>query len=501
MERIQDALLHGATAFGARDALIVDGKATSYEDLLRGVAAVAQYVAGAGTNAGDRVAFESKSKLAFIQTFYGIVSAGGVAVPIADGAAAQSVAEIVSRTRPRLVLSDRELACDAPVAAIADVLASPPDLDAAVEAVDGSQVGDASPALIMFTSGTTASKKGVVLSHGNLCQAVRNINAAMGVDNSIREYVAIPLHHSFGLGRLRCVLAAGGTLAMNNGPFSPLALAQSMRQFDLNALSGVPAVFGTLIDVFSRILEDCGPRIKVVEIGSAEMPRAHKERLLQLLPNASVFMHYGLTEASRSAFIEFRSDWPHIDTVGRAAPNVSITIRDEQGRLLPAGESGEIVVGGRHVFQGYLDNPELQDARLRAGGFFTGDFGCLDADGFLTLIGRKDDMINYGGVKLSPLEIERHLALALKDCDFAIVGVNDPKGLAGEVPVLAWTRPSPSRSCALDNAAIATLAGALLDKNCVPRQVIEVSRIPRTANGKIRRAELRELLIEELAAK
>jgi long-chain acyl-CoA synthetase len=501
MERIQDPLLRGAAAFGARDALVVDGKATSYQDLLRGVAAVARYLKSAGTNAGDRVAFESKSKLAFIETFFGIVSAGGVAVPIADGTSAQSVAEIVSRTRPLLVVSDRELECDAPVAAVADMFASVPDSAAAVDVVDGSKIGDGSAALIMFTSGTTASKKGVVLSHGSLCQAVQNINTAMGIDGSIREYVTIPLHHSFGLGRLRCVIAAGGTLAMHNGPFSPLALARSMRQHNLNALSGVPAVFGTLIDFFPGVLDDFGARIEVVEIGSAEMPRAHKERLLQQLPNARVFMHYGLTEASRSAFIEFRSEWPQVDTVGRAAPNVSITIRDEQGRLLPAGESGEIVISGQHLFQGYLDSPELQDARLRRDGFFTGDFGRLDADGFLTLVGRKDDMINYGGVKLSPLEIERHLAGALKDCDFAIVGMNDPKGLAGEVPVLAWTRPNPSHNGALDNAAIASLADGLLDRNCVPRHVIEVSRIPRTANGKIRRAELRQLLNEQLAAK
>ena len=501
MERVQDSLLKGAVTVGERQALIIDGNTTSYADLVRGVGGVALYLKQAGTKSGDRVAFESRSKLAFIQTFFGIVSVGAVAVPIGDGASGQTVSEIVTRTSPRFVLSDRDLALETKVVALADVLAAIPDLAIAIETLDETRVGDASPALIMFTSGTTANKKGVILSHRNLCRAVENINAAMGVDDTIREYVTIPLHHSFGLGRVRCVVAAGGTLAMNNGPFSPLALAQTVRRFSLNALSGVPAVFGTLIEAFERLVEQFGTGISVVEIGSAEMPRAHKERLLQLLPNARIFMHYGLTEASRSTFVEFRSQWDHIDTVGRAAPNVAVTIRDEQGRLVPDVDVGEIVVSGPHVCEGYLDNPELQSARFRPEGFFTGDFGRLNADGFLTLIGRKDDMINYGGVKLSPLEIERHLAGVLQACDFAVVGLDDPNGLAGQIPVLAWTRAAQSTQLALGNAAIASLADAVLDRNCVPRQIIEVARIPRTANGKVRRAELRQLLKEDCAAK
>jgi long-chain acyl-CoA synthetase len=500
VERIQDSLLRHSVASAAKDAVIVDGKPTSYSELAQSAAAVALNLRRAGVMAGDPVAFETKSKLAFIQTFLGVVSAGGVAVPIAEGTGHHTAAEIVARTAARIVLSDRDLTVDAPVMPLPGVLAEVPDLPTAVEALNAAQVGDDSRALILFTSGTTANKKGVVLSHRNLCQAVRNINAEMGADQTIREYVAIPLHHSFGLGRVRCVIAAGGTLVVNNGPFSPLALARAARQAGVNAMSAVPAVFATLIEMFGPVFETFGPQIRIVEIGSAEMSRAHKERLLQMLPNARVFMHYGLTEASRSTFIEFRAEWPQIDTVGRAAPNVAISIRDDQGRELPAGELGEIVISGRHVCEGYLDSSELQAARLRPEGFFTGDFGSLDSNGFLTLAGRKDDMINYGGIKLSPLEIERHLRGVLTGCDFAVVGIKDPKGLAGEVPVLAWTPLPASTSRRPDNGEIAALADAVLDKTCLPRQVIEVDRIPRTANGKIRRAELRDLLSAEIAA-
>jgi long-chain acyl-CoA synthetase len=494
MERIQDSLLTAAARHPEKEAVIVDGQAMSYDDLVRGVAAVALYLERAGAKPGDRIAFESDNKLSFIQTFFGVVSVGGVAVPIAEGAGGQSVSEILSRTNPKFFLSDRAPARAAGAVPLADASADVPHLSAAAAIIDRASIGDRSPALIMFTSGTTARKKGVILSHANLCRAAANINAAMCVDETIREYVTIPLHHSFGLGRVRCVIAAGGTLAVTNGPFSPLMLARTVKQCAANALSAVPAVLGSLIECFGPIVEDFGAQIRVVEIGSAHMPLAHKERLLRLLPNARIFMHYGLTEASRSSFIEFRSQWSHIDTVGRPSPNVSITIRDDLGRLVPTGQSGEIVITGQHVCEGYLEDPELQSHRFRDGSFFTGDFGRLDAEGFLTLMGRKDDMINYGGIKLSPVEIEGHLDSVLKGCEFAVLGLDDPNGLVGEIPALAWAPTARSRELALDNKKIASLADTVLDRSCLPRQIVEVARIPKTANGKIKRAELRELL-------
>jgi long-chain acyl-CoA synthetase len=498
MERIQDPLLRYARILGSNEALIVDGSSATYADLARTVGAAILYLKQAGVRPGDRVAFESRNKLTFIQTFFGIVSAGAIAVPIYDGATVQTVAEIVGRTRPRLLLSDRDLAIGANVVQLPVMFEVLPDLATALEEMEGSHIGDDAAALIMFTSGTTARKKGVILSHGNLCQAVRNINTAMGIDETVREYVTMPLYHSFGLGRLRCVISVGGTLAMNSGPFSPLALAQSVRKNAINAMSGVPAVFATLIELFGPVLESIGAQINVVEIGSAEMPRAHKERLLKLMPNARIFMHYGLTEASRSAFIEFRSQASRIDTVGTAAPNVDITIRDDDGRELPHGQFGEIVVSGRHVCVGYLDSSDVQRQRLCPEGFFTGDFGCLDAEGFLTLSGRKDDMINYAGIKISPLEVERYLTDVLKGCDFAVVGVKDPKGLVGETPVLAWAQLPATRNRGLDNRTIASLADAVLDNAYLPRQIVEVEQIPRTVNGKVKRSELRDLLIGKL---
>lgn len=503
MERIQDPLLRYAQALGTKESLIVDGSSATYSELARMVGAAALYLKRVDVRPGDRVAFESRNKLAFVQTFFGIVSVGAIAVPVLEGAALQTVAEVVGRTTPRLVLSDRDLAIDANVVQLPAMFETIPDLATALEEMDGSDIGDDAAALIMFTSGTTARKKGVILSHGNLCQAVHNINTAMGIDETIREYVTMPLYHSFGLGRLRCVISVGGTLAMNSGPFSPLALAQIVRKGAINAISGVPAVFATLIEVFGPVLESIGAQINVVEIGSAEMPRAHKERLLELMPDARIFMHYGLTEASRSTFIEFRSQSARIDTVGTAAPNVNITIRDDHGRELPHGQFGEIVVSGRHVCAGYLDSPldspEVQRGRLRSDGFFTGDFGRLDADGFLTLSGRKDDMINYAGIKISPLEVERYLTDVLRGCDFAVVGVKDPKGLMGEIPVLAWAQLPGTRSRGLDNHTIASLADTVLDKAYLPRQIVEVEQIPRTVNGKIRRGELRDLLLGKMA--
>ena len=160
-------------------------------------------------------------------------------------------------------------------------------------------------AVILYTSGTTGMKKGVELSHENLRASTENINSVIKVGAWAIESLPMRLTHSFGFGRLRCILNVGGTVILENGFLCPQRILFNMRKFSVNGISSTPAGFAILLNYFRDELREIASHIRYIEIGSDAMAVNHKKLLMDLCPGASIYMHYGLTEASRSAFIEF----------------------------------------------------------------------------------------------------------------------------------------------------------------------------------------------------
>jgi long-chain acyl-CoA synthetase len=490
---VHELLSAAASLHPDKPAVISGAQELSYKGLCRRAGAIGAALAGAGVKAGDPVLILTTTKADFIAAFYGTLELGAVAVPVPEGAARATVTDLAQASGARVIVTDGPiLATFSPPLDEKDfTLVRLENVAAGASSPRTAQpVEPRTPALIMFTSGTTAKKKAVLLSHQNLVQATININEFIKIDERVREFVAVPLYHSFGLGRVRAVLAVGGTLVLNDGHLNPAAMIQTIESKRANALSTVPAGLSMFSGKLEAPLRRIGPQIEVIELGSAFMSPDEKARLLDVFPRARVCMHYGLTEASRSTFLEFRRESQKLSTVGRPSPNVIIEIHDPEGRVRPAGEQGEIVVRGAHVTLGYFRDEERTSAAFTPDGAFrTGDFGFLDAEGYLHLLGRKDEIINKGGIKISPLELEEKLSEAYPDVEMCVVGVPDPTGLAGEIPVLAYTGQV--------DLALADVLLALsqrVERNKLPHSIVKVESIPRTANGKPMRRVLREQL-------
>ena len=207
---------------------------------------------------------------------------------------------------------------------------------------------------------------------------------------------------------------------------------------------------------------------------------------MKLLPNTRICMHYGLTEASRSAFIEFHTESEKLNTVGKQSPNMLITIRDDEGNEVPNGEEGEICVKGDAVTIGYLELPKSESFWGEA--FRTGDWGIKDEKGYISLKSRKKELINVGGKKVSPIEVEE----VLKNLDFiedcVCVGVPDPENILGEVvkAFVVTTQPEKVRIELIDE-----FIGSQLESFKHPVMYEVIDKIPKTASGKIQRLSLR----------
>ena len=511
---VHETLFQTAEQYPRNMAVICDGQATTYAELISEIKPLSEMLVDGGLVSGDRVAVLLADKKDFLVACYAVMAAGGIAVPVHEGCAPDTVEEIARDCEPRFL-----------VAGTSD-LDQFPDLagklrtslvcfrngrsatgkesylvsDERIFAGNGStktKDGHAdNGAMILYTSGTSGKRKGVCLTHRNLMQASVNINAFMNIDGPVTEFVSVPLTHSFGFGRARCVFLVGGTLVFSNGMLNPVTMTHVIRENECDAISAVPSGIAMFFGRFEHLLSQIGGRIRFMEFGSAPMPKEHKLKLVEMFPSARICMHFGLTEASRSTFIEFHSERHKLETVGRASPNVELSILDPVGVSQAAGENGEIAVRGKHVTNSYWDNPELTEERISRDGWLrTGDFGFLDEDGYLHLRGRKDDMINMGGIKISPLEIEEPLRTVLPSVELCVVGYPDPQGIAGEIPVLCYETSGDRK---IQQSELMDLLSTRVDRFKIPRLAVPLHRLPKTNNQKIKRQEVRQLVMEHL---
>jgi long-chain acyl-CoA synthetase len=250
----------------------------------------------------------------------------------------------------------------------------------------------------------------------------------------------------------------------------------------------VPSAWAYIKKMSANRMSNYAHQLKYIEIGSEYMSVADKMQLSELLPNTRICMHYGLTEASRSVFLNFGNDFQNLDTLGKASPNVEVVIVGESGDSLSDNCEGEICIKGDHVARFFLGlfEEEVED-------FFwknyirTGDCGIKLESGYVKIVGRKKEMINVGGKKVSPIEIEEVLNKIDGITSSACVGIPDPNGVLGEV-VKAFMVGDPllCNMTEVKNKIITSLESFKW-----PVEYVWIDDLPKTESGKIKRLELK----------
>lgn len=472
-------------------AFVGGSETATYEDLREHGLKLESHLGSRGFMRGDRVAIRLENKLEFAKTFFGCICAGAVAVPL-DRPDDPGQQFVLDHTQARFLLHDDSLALDAAgydgcqfIHATKLASASCAPVAAATDPSPDE------PAVILYTSGTQGDRKGVLLTHLNVASVGQYVNEFMSYDDSAIEYVAAPLDHAFGFGRCRNILHAGATAVFDDGPFNPARLLQALETCGCNAISSVATGMAIMLQHFAEEFAVYGQQVRWIKMGSQGLDRAYKEQLCELFPDACLVQNYGLTEAQRTTLVDFNHDRAHLDTSGHPVGPTNLRIVDDDGSQVAPGTTGTIQISGPHVTPGYWRNEEITAQRLRDGWLTTDDTAFLDDDGYLHFVARKDDLVNVGGDKVSPLEVESLISDALADVTFVVCGMADPDGLLGEVLVVCieqgdtevkdWT----SRRLQLLGKVPA---------NRLPKLAFVFPRFPRTATGKVQRRKLRELL-------
>lgn len=486
MSTVVSCLFKHAKSTPLKAGLIVGTHEITYRELADRVYSVAAYLASLGIKDGDRVVLSASTDPAFVYAYFATHLLGGVCVPLDPNASHKRLGYVVDKTDAKVILLSKNTLFPGRICQPLHTLhdrteIAPRKVDIAL---DHERIAD-----ILFTSGTTDDAKGVVLSHGAIRAAADHINQFIGNTSEDKEVMPLPLSHSFGLGRLRCNVVKGATIILVPGLTNPGLVYTAIETYKATGLSSVPAGFAVLLSTGSTRLATYRNQLRYIEIGSSTMPVETKRRLMGFLPNTRICMHYGLTEASRSAFIEFHRDMHKLDSVGKPSPGVSIQIVDDGNAKCAAGEKGKILVKGQHCMTAYWQDETRTNDVIKDGWLATGDFGYMDTDGYLYLEARESDIINVGGRKVSPVEIETLLQEHPAVAQCACVGIPDPRGISGKA-VKAFMTPVSDCKVFPKPVELAKLLRGKIEPYKMPVAYEWVDNIPKTESGKIKRSAL-----------
>ncbi|HET9218429.1 MAG TPA: acyl--CoA ligase [Terriglobia bacterium] len=462
------------------------GTKVSYDSLRAQVASVADAFASAGIVPGDRVAMSLPNGLDTIVCFLA-ASVAGTAAPLNPGYRYDEFAFYMDDTNAKLLVVPPQGGDDARRAAeerkIPVVVATVDNGE--VKITPSSRTKTAGPpdsdgiALVLHTSGSTGRPKRVPLKHRNLAVSAQNIIKTYDLGPTDVALIAMPLFHVHGLvASTLATLASGGTVVVPS-KFNPLSFWRTVRDTRATWYSAVPTIHSLLLARATSERPQGAENLRFIRSCSAALSPEMMHNL-EAAFGAPVLEAYGMTEASHQ--MASNPLPPAARKPGSVGPGtgVKIAIMDTEGNLLPTGTAGEVVIQGPNVIEGYENNPEANATAFTKGWFRTGDQGILDADNYLQLTARIKELINRGGEKISPREIDE--VLLAHPCISEAVSFGVPHQTWGEEVAAAVVL----KGAASEPDLLAFCKERLADFKR-PKKIHIVETIPRTATGKIQR--------------
>ncbi|CAL5382270.1 unnamed protein product [Camellia sinensis] len=502
-----------AGEFPSRRAISVSGKFDlTYDRLHQLIEHAASRLLSAGVMPGDVVALTFPNTVEFIIMFLAVIRVRATAAPLNSAYTSDEFEFYLSDSESKLLITSKEGNERAQAAAsklkITHVTAALPQADSEVslsssthselnlDSVSKIINQPSDTALFLHTSGTTSRPKGVPLTQINLASSVQNIKSVYKLTESDSTVIVLPLFHVHGLiAGLLSSLGAGAAVTLPAaGRFSASTFWSDMNNYKATWYTAVPTIHQIVLDRHFSKPEPAYPKLRFIRSCSASLAPAILSRLEEAF-GAPVLEAYAMTEATHlMSSNPLPEDGPHkAGSVGKPVGQ-EMAILDENGVQQEAGKSGEVCIRGPNVTKGYKNNPEANKSAFRFGWFHTGDLGFLDSDGYLHLVGRIKELINRGGEKISPIEVD---AVLLSHPDIAqAVAFGVPDDKYGEEINCAVI---PREGSNIDEAEVLRFCKTNLAAFKVPKMVFITDSLPKTATGKIQRRFVAEHFLAQIS--
>lgn len=428
---------------------------------------LAHTLRGRGLRPGDRLSVHLANCIEFIDLYLAAIKLGLIFVPVNILYREREISHILADAEPKLFITQADL----PV--LMAEAASQPD---SLEAVP--LEGDATATLV-YTSGTTGTSKGAILTHNNFAANAMNLTGCWQFSDRDRFLLALPLFHVHALGNgLHCWLVSGCRMRLLER-FEHQTATATFLDFEPTLFFGVPTVYVRMLETPLSAAREIGSRMRLFVSGSAPLPAQVLEDFRNRFGH-TILERYGMTETIMNISNPYAGE-RRPGTVGFPLPGVSVRLLDEQGQPVADGDTGEVYLKGPNVFAGYWKREEATRDAFLDGWFKTGDIATRSADGYYTLCGRRSDLIISGGFNIYPREIEEFLSEQPEVAEAAVVG--EPDRVRGEVPVAYVVL----REASCDGAELEARCRKKLASFKIPRRFEIVEKLPRNALGKVQK--------------
>ena len=503
---LSDQLARWAQLQPGASAIRFEGAGRTYAELDERVTRLARALAGRGVRAGDRIAVLGRNSLQVWESYLAGVRLGAIVVPVNFRMVAAEVAYVLADSGAVALLVDAELA---PVAADARRLApgvrtvlvigggscgadSEPYADAVAAAAPHQldiAVDEDEPAFIMYTSGTTGSPKGAVLTHSNLLMhSFSQMAHLQWHPDDLVACCSVPLFHIAGLaGMLPPMLLGGTSVIMRSGGFDPAATLDLIERERVSTIFLVPVMLAAIVAVPDVTRRDLSC-LRRITWGGAPASTSLLRAAIATFPQVELVSGLGQTECSPgTCHLRGGDALRKIGSVGTPMPNVEARVVDAAMNDVPRGEVGEIVYRSPMVMKGYWGKPEATAQAFSGGWFHSGDLVRQDEDGYIYVVDRMKDLIISGGENIYCAEVEDVLAANPKVGEVALIGVPDEKW--GEVPLAVISASDPADPPSPEDLAAWCHQRLAAYKN--PQQYSIGGPLPRNPSGKVLKGELR----------
>jgi fatty-acyl-CoA synthase len=499
---VSDWLSRRSELHPEKEAIVFGEQRLTYRDVNDRVNRVTHALGKMGLRKGDRLAIFSLNSNAFLETVFACARLGVILVPINFRLAPPEIEYMLQDSGSRVLLTDANLfgmieesiektgiehlifeggSVPAKGVGFEDLIEGHPEAAPSIE----EPIGGEDPFSLMYTSGTTGTPKGAILTHNNLFWNAVNCIHGFELDAYTRYLISVPLFHAGGLnGGAIPTIYAGGTIVLE-AFFHPETSLQQVQKEKITFLGGVPVMLQLMLDVphFDQVDMDS---VKTIMTGAMPVPVP----LIQAFQKKNIAFRqaYGLTEATSSVLCLRHEDAIRkVGSAGKPFLHVDVRIANEEGREVKPGETGEILVTGGNVMKGYWKRPEETTAALQNGWLRTGDMATVDEEGFVFIQDRKKDLIISGGENIYPAEVEAVLCQHPKVAEVSVIAAPDPKW--GE-SVRAVIVPKAGEEPTLED--LTDFCEDRLAGYKRPKSMVLVEELPKNALGKVLRRVLRK---------
>lgn len=492
---IVEAVFHYADCQPDKLCLADDTGKVTYREYAQRIREYAGVFAADGIGANDKVVVEACQTIDYLAVQLALELLEAVFVPVEHNCAMEKIGSFLTRAGAKAVITVKENPYDARLCYTFGALEQSRKT-APVYEVTGFPKADR-VSEILFSTGTTGKEKGIVLTHSNNIALAENVIYGVQMEKDNVEMIPSPMNHSHGLRRYYANMYMGATVVLLGSVMNIRQFFRNLDVYQVNSMDLVPTALSVVLKLSKKKLAEYADRLRYIQFGAAPMMEADKTAICQLLPHTRLYNFYGSTESGCIAIYDFNCGNDKKSCIGKPAYNADIFIVDDERKPMTSSVSntGLLASRGGMNMLGYWQDEEETAKVLVDGVVYSNDVAYFDEDGDIILLGRKGDVINIGGNKVSPEEIENAAKKMEGIADCGVIPVAD--SFKGSVPKLFVQMKA---GCEFDSVAIRSFLASSLEPYKVPVYIEKIDQIPRSYNGKLLRKELTAISEKELAS-